>query len=61
MQMFVGPEQWQYWLSLPDELGATPMILPVPEGTDVEDMSARLDEVWEQQWRHQVAVATSPA
>ena len=61
MQMFVGPEEWQYWLSLPDELGATPMILPVPEGTDVEDMSARLDEVWEQEWRRQVAVATAPA
>lgn len=61
MQMFVGPEEWQYWLSLPDELGATPMILPVPSGTDVEDMSARLDEVWEQEWRRQVAVATAPA
>ena len=61
MQMFVGPEEWQYWLSLPDELGATPMILPVPDGTDVEDMSARLDEVWEQEWRRQVAAAIAPA
>ena len=61
MQMFVSPEEWQYWRSLPDELGATPMILPVPDGTDVEDMSARLDAVWEREWRQQVAAATAPA
>lgn len=61
MQMFVGPEDWQYWRSLPDELGATPMILPVPAGTDVEDMAARLDAVWQQEWLQQVAEATAPA
>ena len=60
MQMFVGPEQWQYWRSLPDDLGAAPMILPVPPGTDVEDISARLDAVWDQQWRQQVAEASAP-
>ena len=29
MQMFVGPEEWLYWRSLPDDLGGTPMVLPV--------------------------------
>ena len=29
MQMFVGPEEWLYWRSLPDDLGAAPMVLPV--------------------------------
>lgn len=61
MQLFVGPEDWQYWRSLPDVLGADPMILPVPAGTDIEDLAARLDAVWDQQWRRQVAEATAPA
>ena len=61
MQMFVAPEEWQYWRTLPEELGAAPMILPVPPGTDVEDMSARLDAVWDQEWRDQVAAAAAPA
>ena len=60
MQMFVDPEQWQYWRSLPDDLGATPMVLPVPLGTDVEDLSERLDAVWDQEWRQQVAEASAP-
>ena len=61
IQVFAGPEQWQYWRSLPEDLGATPMILPVPAGTDVEDMAARLDAVWDQEWRRQVAEASAPA
>ena len=36
-----GPEDWQYWRMLPDELGGTPMVLPVPAGSDIDDMSSR--------------------
>lgn len=61
MRLFVGPEDWQYWRTLPDELGAAPMILPVPPGTDVEDMSGRLDAVWDEEWRRLLADATAPA
>lgn len=61
MQMFVGPEDWQYWRSLPDVLGAAPMVLPVPPDTDVDDMSERLDTVWEQEWRRELGLATAPA
>ncbi|WP_423917450.1 SAF domain-containing protein [Candidatus Poriferisodalis sp.] len=61
MQMFVGPEDWQYWRSLPEVLGAAPMVLPVPPGTDVEDMSERLDAVWDEEWRRQLGEATGPA
>ena len=57
MQMFVGPEEWLYWRSLPDQLGATPMVLPVPEGSDVEDMSTRLNGAWHDAWQQSVAEA----
>ena len=59
MQMFVPPEEWQYWLGLSDDLGATPMVLPVPEGTDTDDMSARLNAEWQTAWERAVADAGS--
>ena len=59
MQMFVPPEEWQYWLSLPEELGAAPMVLPVPEGTDTDDMSARLDTEWQTAWERLLTAAGS--
>lgn len=55
MQMFVPPEEWLYWLGLPDELGAAPMVLPVPEGTNTDDMSARLNAEWAAAWERSVA------
>ena len=57
MQMFVQPEDWLYWRSLPEELGADPLVLPVADGTDVEDMSARLDAEWHAIWQQAVAEA----
>ena len=57
MQMFVPPEEWVYWRSLPDELGATPLVLPVPAGTDVDDLSERLDVEWHAAWRRSVTEA----
>ena len=55
MQMFVGPEEWLYWRSLPDDLGGTPMVLPVPVGSDVDDMIERLDTQWHAAWEKSVA------
>lgn len=57
MQMFVPPKDWLYWRSLPDELGADPLVLPVADGTDVEDMSAQLDAEWRAIWERAVAEA----
>ena len=60
MQMFVGPEEWLYWRSLPDDLGAAPMVLSVPEGTDVDDMIERLDAQWHAAWEKSVAKSLEP-
>ena len=54
MQMFVGPEEWLYWRSLPDDLGGTPMVLPVPVGSDVDDMIERLNAQWHAAWEKSV-------
>lgn len=50
MQMFVEPEEWYYWRTLPTRLGGDPLVLPVPEGTDVDDMWARLNAGWHTAW-----------
>ncbi|WP_419864199.1 SAF domain-containing protein [Candidatus Poriferisodalis sp.] len=55
MRMFVPPEEWLYWRALPDRLGADPMVLGVPAGTDVEDVSTRLNAQWHDAWRASVA------
>ena len=57
MQMFVPPADWLYWRSLPDDLGADPLVLPVAEGTDVAAMSAQLDAEWNAAWERSVAEA----
>ena len=57
MQMFVPPKDWLYWRSLPDELGADPLVLPVPDGTNIEDMAAQLDAEWQAAWERAVAEA----
>ena len=55
MQMFVPPEEWMYWRSLPADLGAAPMVLPVPVGSDVDDMIGRLNTEWHAAWEKSVA------
>lgn len=57
MQMFVPPEEWHYWLTLPVVLGADPLVLPVAEGTDVDDMAARLNAEWQAAWEAFAAAA----
>ena len=60
MQMFVPPEEWLWWRSLPDDLGAAPMVLPVAEGTDVDDMIERLDAQWYAAWEKSVVESLEP-
>ena len=60
MQMFVGPEDWLYWRSLPEDLGAAPMVLPVAAGSDAEDMTGRLNTQWHAAWERSVAEALEP-
>ena len=60
MQMFAGPEEWLWWRSLPDDLGAAPMVLPVAEGTDVDDLIERLNAQWHAAWEKSVAESLEP-
>lgn len=57
MRMFVPPDEWARWRSIPDQLGADPQMLPVPEGTDIDEMTERLNAVWEAAWRNAAAEA----
>lgn len=50
MRLFAAPEEWLEWQTLPDDLGGAPMVLPIPEGTDIDDMTRRLNEEWEAEW-----------
>ena len=60
MQMFVPPEEWVWWRSLPEDLGAAPMVLPAAEGTDVDDMIERLNAQWHAAWEKSVAESLEP-
>lgn len=46
MRLFASPAEWVWWRALPAELGASPMVLPVPLGGDAEALAAGLDELW---------------
>ena len=59
MLMFVPPDEWVWWRALPERLGGTPLVLPVPDGTDVDDMIGRLDAEWEAAWRNAAAEAAA--
>lgn len=59
MRLFVPPEEWVWWRDLPGELGAPPMVLPVPLGGDAEALAAELDRVWAAGFEAEVA-ALSP-
>ena len=51
MRLFVAPEEWVAWKTLPEELGGSPMVLPIPAGTDIDDMSQRLNAEWAAEWQ----------
>ena len=50
MRRFEPPEDWLWWSALPERLGAAPMVLPVPAGSDIEDLTKRLDKEWNAAW-----------
>ena len=55
VRLFVSPREWLEWRLLEAEIGADPLVLPVAEGTDAEQMAAELDAVWESRWRQAAA------
>lgn len=55
MRLFVPPRQWVWWRALPAELGAPPMVLPVPLGGNAEALAADLDELWAASWAREAA------
>ena len=59
MKMFVPPGEWVRWRAMPEDLGGTPLILPVPAGSDVDEMIGALDAEWEAAWRNAVAEAAA--
>ena len=55
MRLLVPPDEWLEWFEwvrLPEELGASPMVLPIPEETsdDTDAMIADLNGEWHDQW-----------
>ncbi|MXV89604.1 MAG: hypothetical protein F4121_10595 [Acidimicrobiia bacterium] len=50
VRLFASPEEWAAWRSLRGDLGARPLAVPIPDGTDVEDMTRRLDAAWRTEW-----------
>ena len=50
VRLFVSPEGWAAWRTLRGDLGAPPLAVPIPGGTDVEDMTRRLDAAWRSEW-----------
>ena len=48
--VWAQPAEWVWWRSLPERLGAAPMVLRVPEGTDTDAVAEELDDRWRRAW-----------
>lgn len=59
VRLFVPPAEWVWWRALPAELGAVPMVLPVPLGGDADGLAAELDGLWAASYAAETA-ALSP-
>ncbi len=55
MRLFVPPAQWVWWRALPAELGAVPMVLPVPLGGDAVALASELDGLWAAAYEQEAA------
>ncbi|MDE0222137.1 MAG: hypothetical protein OXJ90_22920 [Spirochaetaceae bacterium] len=53
--IFSTPEEWIEWQLLIERLEGIVLVVPVPAGTDVEDLTARLNAVWLDDWRDDAA------
>ena len=60
VRLFVAPDAWLWWRSLPESLGAPPMVLPIPPGSDPDEVAASLDEEWLRDWRARVEGLDGP-
>lgn len=60
VRLFVSPEEWATWRALPGELGGAPLAVPVPGGTDIEEMTRRLNAVWRAEWELEAANTATP-
>ena len=56
-RFFVPPEDWHRWQELPGMLGASPMALPVPPGTDPDELGSILDAGWLESYNRALAAA----
>ena len=59
-RLFVTPDEWLRWRSLPLELGGAPLALAVPEGSDVDEMTAALDAGWLDEYEADLAAVEIP-
>ena len=48
--VWAQPAEWVWWRSLPERLGAAPMVLRVPAGTDTDAVAEELDDRWQRAW-----------
>ncbi|WP_428118641.1 SAF domain-containing protein [Candidatus Poriferisodalis sp.] len=48
--VWAQPAEWVWWKSLPQQLGAAPMVLRVPPGTDTDAVAEQLNNRWQQAW-----------
>ena len=53
--IWAEPEEWAWWHALPENLGASPMVLRVAQGTYVPDVTDRLNVQWLSQWEQAIA------
>lgn len=49
-RLFVAADEWLWWRSLADSLGAEPMVLPVAAGADSAALAESLDAGWRRRW-----------
>ena len=59
IRRLVPPYEWLEWLRLPEDLGASPMVLPIPEETSADEETARLNGDWHEEWL--AAIGEPPA
>lgn len=54
VRLFAEPDEWTRWSALPETLGGAPLAIPVPDGSDPEEMTERLDALWLAEWEAQI-------
>ncbi len=60
IRLFVAPEEWVWWSSLPETLGEAPLVIPVAPSTDVMDLTERLNLEWLIEWETKIFELDDP-